>query len=366
MDKNTEIDNKKLNQVLRVSSKVLKNLYVFIIIASIYLILLILGKLNVMNILITILKILSPLFIGIIIAWLLRPLIKWLTNKKMNRIVAVIVVYIIILFVCYLLFSTFIPIFIREVNEFMSIVPSLLDDGVNLLDKIGTKIGIDIAFIKDETISSISEYAMSISKTIPNTVVNAFSSITSILLGLIIGFYLLIYDTKNIDINKYIKKDTYDLLMDTNNILRSYVKGVLLSSLLIFILSSIIFYAIGLNGALLFGFICGITNIIPLIGPYIGGVIPVLVAFTKGIGTGILTTILLVIIQTIEGNIIHPIIMSKSIKVHPVTVIISLLVFGYFFGIVGMIISTPLIAILREFYFYSVKRYNSYKRSLVR
>ena len=50
--------------------------------------------------------------------------------------------------------------------------------------------------------------------------------------------------------------------------------------------------------------------------------------------------------------------MSKSIKVHPVTVIISLLVFGYFFGIVGMVIATPLVAILKELYFYLVKKYN--------
>lgn len=72
------------------------------------------------------------------------------------------------------------------------------------------------------------------------------------------------------------------------------------------------------------------------------------------------------IIQAIEGNIIHPIIMSKSINIHPVTVIISLLVFGYFFGVVGMVIASPLIAILKELYFYLIKKYNSYKRSISR
>ena len=146
----------------------------------------------------------------------------------------------------------------------------------------------------------------------------------------------------------------------------NYVKGTLLSSFLVFILTSIMFYIFNLNGALLLGFICGITNIIPFIGPYIGAVIPILIGFTKGSTFGILIMITIFIIQAIEGNIIHPIIMSKSINIHPVTVIISLLVFGYFFGVVGMVIASPLIAILKELYFYLIKKYNSYKRSISR
>ena len=204
--------------------------------------------------------------------------------------------------------------------------------------------------------------------TIPITLINILKGASSILLGVIISFYLLIADTSFIDesLNKYLKKDTYELLLKTNTILRNYVKGTLLSSFLVFILTSIMFYIFNLNGALLLGFICGITNIIPFIGPYIGAVIPVLIGFTKGSTFGILIMITIFIIQAIEGNIIHPIIMSKSINIHPVTVIISLLVFGYFFGVVGMVIASPLIAILKELYFYLIKKYNSYKRSISR
>ena len=154
--------------------------------------------------------------------------------------------------------------------------------------------------------------------------------------------------------------------MNINNILRNYVKGTLLSSFIVFILSTIIFYIIGLDSALLFGFICGVTNIIPFIGPYIGASIPVLVAFTKNTTFGIIGTIMIFIVQTIEGNIIHPIIMSKSVKIHPVTSIISLLIFGYFFGILGMIFAVPLIASLKEIYYYLVKKYKNYKRNLVK
>lgn len=365
MDKYTDVDNKKLNQVLRIGSKVLKKLYIFIILISIYIFLLIISKLNIMNILITLLQILSPLFIGIVITWLLRPIITWLVSKKVNKIFSVSVIYLIIVFFIYILISTFIPIFINEINEFVKMIPILLDDLLEILNKLFSNINLNI--IEKDIVNYVNDFAIETGKDIPITIVNTFSSITSFVLGLIMGFYLLITDNKYVtDIKNYLKKDTYDLLKEINIILRNYVKGILLSSLLIFILSSIIFYIVGIEGALLFGFICGITNIIPLIGPYIGALIPTLLGFTKSIGTGILTVVMIFIVQTIEGNIIHPLIMSKSIKVHPVTVIISLLVFGYFFGIIGMIISTPLVAILKLLYFYLLKKYDSYKRRLVR
>ena len=124
-----------------------------------------------------------------------------------------------------------------------------------------------------------------------------------------------------------------------------------------FILSTISFYILGLKGALLYGFICGITNIIPFIGPYMGASIPVLIAFTKSISFGIIVSIVIFVIQTIEGNIIAPIIMSKSVYIHPITSIISLLIFGYFFGIIGMIIAIPIAAIGKELYLYYKKNY---------
>lgn len=362
------IDNKKLNQVLRICSKILKKIYVLVIILLIYLLILILGKLNIMLFLINVLNILSPLFIGMIIAWLLRPIVKYLTDKKMNKVFATITIYITILFLSYLLFSKIIPIFIHESNDFINVAPNLIDKIYNSINNIFSNIKIDLSALKNEIFNILAEFGTKTSRDIPITFVNTLKGLSSFLLGFLIGFYLLITDTTYINntLNKYLKKDTYDLLLKINLILRNYVRATLFSSLLILIFSTIIFYLCGLKGALLFGFLCGVTNIIPFIGPYIGAVIPIILAFTKGISTGILVIVLILIIQIVEGNIIHPLIMSKSINIHPVTVIISLLIFGYFFGIIGMIVATPVVAITKEIYFYTMKKYESYKRKLVR
>ena len=115
-------------------------------------------------------------------------------------------------------------------------------------------------------------------------------------------------------------------------------------SLIIMILSSIGYSIVGLSTPLLFGLICGITNIIPYIGPWIGGAICVIVGFTISPTVGILAGVIAFAIQQIDGIILQPLVMGKTMKLHPVTIMIGLLVFGYFFGVLGMILATPVMA----------------------
>lgn len=359
MEKNVNIDNKRLNQLIKVSNKVFKNLHILVLVLTVYVSIKILNNLNIIHFFITLLKVLSPLFIGILIAWLLRPIVNYLENHNMNRLFALIIVYLLILFIFYISLITFIPRFIKELGEFIKVFPNILDSFFNNFKFI------NFSIYEPKISSMLNDFITSTSKSLPMTFMNFIGGISSFIVGFIIGFYLLISNTW-VTINANIKKDTYELVMNINNILRNYVKGTLLSSFIVFILSTIIFYIIGLDSALLFGFICGVTNIIPFIGPYIGASIPVLVAFTKNTTFGIIVTVMIFAVQTIEGNIIQPIIMSKSVKIHPVTSIISLLIFGYFFGILGMVFAVPLIASLKEIYFYLLKKYKNYKRNLVK
>ena len=114
---------------------------------------------------------------------------------------------------------------------------------------------------------------------------------------------------------------------------------------------------VGLKAPALFGFFCGLTNIIPYLGPYIGGAPAVIVGFTQSPTIGILTIVVIAVIQFLEGNFLQPVIMSKTTKLHPVTIILGLLVFGYFFGILGMLLSTPIIAVCKTIFQFFDKKY---------
>lgn len=329
----------------KLTNRVLKNVYILIIILIIYFSIMVLNKLNILEFILTLLSILSPLFIGIVVSWLLRPIVDYLENKGLNRAFSLILIYLILIFLIYIIIINCVPKFINELDEFINIFPSILDN-------INIKF-LNINSIKEDLFCFIND----ITKDIPNKCISLIGGISSILLGFVIAFYLLI---SNIDLSNYFNKNTNKLINRVNDLLRGYVKGTLLSAFIIFILSTIVFYIVGIKEALLFGIICGITDIIPIIGPYIGAVLPIIVSFTKSITYGILVSILILIIQGVEGNVVQPVIMSKSVNIHPVTTIVSLLVFGHFLGIIGMIIAVPTICTLKEVYFYYRKKYNKY------
>ena len=128
------------------------------------------------------------------------------------------------------------------------------------------------------------------------------------------------------------------------------------------VVSCIAFMVSGLKGAVFFALWNAITNIIPYIGPYIGGIPIVAVAFATDYKLGIVILIVVLAIQLIESYILHPIVMSKTMKLHPVTIIIGLLIFGHFFGIIGMLLATPITAILKTIAIYLNDRYKLLER----
>ena len=127
---------------------------------------------------------------------------------------------------------------------------------------------------------------------------------------------------------------------------------------MLFIVSLIGFSIIGLNAPILVSFICVVTNLIPYIGPYMGAAVAAVLAFAQGPVVGILTLVFILIVQCLEGNILHPIVMSKKMNLSPITVIISLLIFEYLFGIIGMIIAMPVVAILKIIYVFLDEKYD--------
>ena len=125
--------------------------------------------------------------------------------------------------------------------------------------------------------------------------------------------------------------------------------------LILFIFASISFFIIKLPGFIILAFLIAITNIIPYIGPYIGGIPAVLIGLSLSTKLGIITLIIIVILQIVENSFIQPFIMSKSLKLNPILIIIGLIIFSHFFGIVGMIISTPVVSIIKILYDYYKK-----------
>lgn len=364
------IDIKGINTVINIIKKILRILLYVIIIGGIYLFVVLGKELGVFRILLKLLGIISPLFIGLAIAWLFNPLVKWLTKKRIRRGLATTLIYVVGISSIALILCALIPTLYNQILDFTKVLPSILDKVQDIINKgfdalEGIK-NLDVSALKENAFTKLEELGSDISSTLPETVLGTISSFLSgigtILVGLIIGFFLLIsFDNTDSVIEflpKKMQKTTRELLASLDGALRSFVTGSILDCTFIFIISSIGLYFVGLKSPLLFGLFCGITNIIPYAGPYIGGAPAVVVAFSQGIPTGILTLVVIFIIQFLEGNFLQPVILSKTTKLHPVSIILGLLVFGYFWGIIGMVIATPLIACIKAILLFFDEKYD--------
>lgn len=368
-----EIDNKEVNEVVSLTKKILKLLYIVMIVAIVLCGTIILKNLNVWHLLFTFLKVLSPLFIGFVIAWLLNPIVTKMHKKGIPRIVGSLLVYTVFLVFIYIFLRILIPTLYTQINDLIATLPAILDKFKNIISDFIDQVsisGVDLTSFKDNIFASVGNYLVNFTNSLPDSIIGILGSLASgigtILISLVVGLYMLFdFDAIATHFLKLVpNKNKYEievLLTDIGIEVRKTVSGTLLVALMVFICDTIGFAMVGLNALLLFGIFCGLTDLIPYIGPYIGGAAAVIVGFSQGSFTGIAVLIICVIVQLVENYILQPIVMSKTTQLHPVTIIVGLLVFAYYFGIVGMIIATPCIALLKVIFRFIVKKYDLFK-----
>ena len=126
---------------------------------------------------------------------------------------------------------------------------------------------------------------------------------------------------------------------------------------ILFVFQSLALSLAGLEAPMVFGLFCAVTNVIPYVGPYIGGIPAVVVGLSISPMTGLFVLIAVVVAQSLESYFLQPIVMGKTMKLHPVTIMLGLLIFGHFFGIFGMIISTPIIAAVKAIFMFFNEKY---------
>ena len=371
--KKETLDVENLNNVILLGKKILKVLYIAIILGIVLLAIIVLGRLKIGKFILSILSVLSPLFIGLLIAWLLDPLVTYFTKKNVKRGLASVCVFVIFIVLIFLIFRFMVPMLYKQINEFLDTLPILMGSATsfanNVFDKLGAT-GFDFSSAKEKVYEILSETTQGLSNSMPSKIIGGVSStvsrIGSIAMGFIIGFYLLIdFDRmkKIFDvIPKSHRKSALKLAHDLDQTGKDFVQGTLLISLIMTIVSTILFAIIGLPSPLLFGIIIGLTNIIPYIGPWIGGALAAIVGFTVSLWVGLLAIVVAIIAQQIDGLVLKPLIMSKAMNLHPVTIVVSLLVFGYYWGILGMIVATPVVACLKVIILYLNNKYHLAER----
>ena len=354
---NKEIDINSLNDILSTGKKIIRISYVMVIIALVLLGTYLIKEWHALRFVGEFLAVISPIFIGLIIAWLLDPLVKFLQGKKMPRILACILVYLLFIALLFLIVALSIPAMGAQVKDFIGNIPDLvsgLKDFFNeLILDLNRTFNYDFSSIKTQVYTALETFGVNMTTRVPDMAIGIVSSIVSggvsFFLGLMIGFYMLFdFDKLNRTFISVLprrwRKSATELIVRLNESLRSYVQGVLLVMSLVFITQAIGLTLSGIQAPLVFALFCALTDIIPYFGPYIGAIPILIVGFTMDPIVGICCVISIVVVQLLENNFYQPLIMGHTMRLHPVTIMLGLLIFQHFFGIIGMIVATPVIA----------------------
>lgn len=355
-----EIDIASLNQILRTGKRLINIGFFMAIVCLVLLGTYLIKEWKILTTIGEIIHVVSPIFIGLLIAWLFEPLVTKLEKEKVPRLVGCILVYVLLIGMLFGISYLFLPSLLGQVKDFIGAAPSIFDDLTNFALKLVETVDpnglVNINDLKHEITNVISKFGMSIVSDIPKYIVTVSKGVISgglnFVLGLMIGFYLL-FDIHKVNktITRIIPKEWVEpyneLTNRINTSLRSYVQGVLIIMLIVFITQTIGLTLAGLEAPIVFALFCALTDIIPYFGPYIGGVPAVIVGFTISPITGICVLIAIIIVQLLENNFYQPLIMGHTMKLHPVTIMVGLLIFQHFFGILGMVIATPVIACLK-------------------
>jgi len=323
-------------------------------------------------------NLLSPLIIGITIAYLLFPITKGISYslakifklKNKPYFISVLLTYIcVLLFLILLIYAIYVLIggqitghnnismMITSIRGYLARYNELFEYISKEIAKSG--LSVDLKSYLNEGILKISNYVNWSFGNVFEFLKGFSSSIINGFLGFIISFYLL----KDYEFFKkvYMKimllifnidkiKVINDNAKEIDNVISKFIRGQLLDGLIVGLLSSVGLIIIGMDFAFLIGFTAGMANIIPYIGPVVGCIPAIIVGLlSPNPIIALWAVVVFIVVQQIDGMIISPKIVGDSTGLHPVFVIMAIAIGGSLGGILGMFLSVPILGVIKLF-----------------
>lgn len=299
-----------------------------------------------------------PVILSGLLFYLLNPLVDLMEKYKINRVLAISIIFVIIAVLLIIGLAVAIPNLQRQVVIFAQNVPSYLEDADRVIDDLVTKrLPDDFRPQLEQVLAQFSTQATAWASNISSKAVNWVSALISgtsqVIVALIIMPFMLFYllrDGKGLRdyitqfLPNKLREPVGKVLSDVNQQLANYVRGQITVAVIVAIMFIILFKIIGLRYAVTLGITAGILNLVP----YLGSFLAMLPALVLGLIAGpvmLLKVIIVFIVeQTIEGRFVSPLILGSQLNIHPITILFVLLTSGSMFGIWGVLLGIPIYA----------------------
>jgi predicted PurR-regulated permease PerM len=297
---------------------------------------------------------LPPFIYAAIIVYLARPFVEMLAYRRVPRLMAVLIAYLIVFSLITLVMLFVVPILIQQIEELVVLFPKALKAFEQYVSELRLRLplGVDLDSIVAAIQEQSTKVAVNVASNLPRTAIGLFGGIFDIVLGWLLAFYILkdlpaINETFLELLPKAYRKNVLHVFREVDFAVGGYLRGQVIVSLTVGIMITAWLVFLGVDFALLLGLMSGVLNIIPYFGAIVGGTAAVIVAMSHSTHQAILVIIGIAIIQQIDGLIVSPAVMRHTVNLHPTVVVFSLLVGASLFGFFGLIFAIPLAAALK-------------------
>ena len=302
---------------------------------------------------------LYPFIIGLLIAYMLNPIVCYLEGKGLRRLFSIIILYLFLFAIVIIGGSKLLTVLIRDLEYFAQDLPQIVARINEILIFIqsqyqNSSLPYSLRLAIDEALLLAENDMQQFIGQIVNSIINIARNSIGVAISPILAFYLL-HDWYAIKSKLLLllpgrwRTECVLFFRDVDKVLGGIIRGQLTVACIVGVAVTSGLYFLQLKFALIIGILAAMFDIIPYFGPIIGAAPAVMLAILESPWMAVKVIIMFVIIQQIEGNIIHPKIVGDNIGLHPLTVIFFVFVGGEVGGLIGMLLGVPVAAIGKVF-----------------
>lgn len=306
-------------------------------------------------------KILSPFLIAVPLVYIVKPIANKLTMRKVPISVSILSIYLIFLVALSAACIFFIPELAANIRELMDTLPDMLSGYEHIFNGFLSAIqssrwSEDVKNVIFKEIENgtalVQRYLVGLLENGLNILVDMVRLLIDLTVAMVIAYYVV----KDADL---FRDHTLSLLprrwrsgvvsagKEINKVLAGFIQGQLLTALIVGVLETMGLMLVGMKYPLALGVVGGLANVIPYFGPYISAVPALAVALTISPAKALWTLVVFVVVQQLDNNFISPKMIEGKVGLHPVATIFAVLVGGEFYGILGMLLAVPVMAIVK-------------------
>ncbi|MEE8481929.1 MAG: AI-2E family transporter [Acidiferrobacterales bacterium] len=301
-----------------------------------------------------------PIVVASVLYVMLEPVVSWLQRSGVPTLAAITMVLVLLIGVFVLFIGYSVPVITEQFAEFRERLPQVWENASHVSLKVETwlKQNLEVEIETGGLLPTIADIARQWSIKIIGAASGVLAGVALwlLLIPLITFFFLLDFRSLRNQLISFSPNHLFEqsltIYHKVSTQLERYIRGVMLQSLIMAIVTSIGFAVVGLPMAIVLGLLAGIFNLIPYVGPLLGLIAPLLVALSISIDPQFLMATIAVILvgQLIDNLVVVPTVLARAANLHPLIAMLTIIVGGNLFGLTGMVFALPVLATARIIY----------------